>query len=42
MLVKPDEQNYVRSANEDVEMPDASDDEEDEDEIRSELGLEEG
>ncbi|KAJ6536630.1 VID27 cytoplasmic protein [Mycena sp. CBHHK59/15] len=39
--IKPDEQNYIKSANEDVEMPDVSDEEEDEDVIRSELGLDE-
>ncbi|CAK5275544.1 unnamed protein product [Mycena citricolor] len=38
---KPDEQSYVMSANEDVDMPDVSDDEEDEDQIHSELGADE-
>ncbi|KAK7061778.1 VID27 cytoplasmic protein-domain-containing protein [Favolaschia claudopus] len=38
--MKPEEQNYVRSANEDVEMQDVSEEEE-EDEIQSELEVEE-
>lgn len=37
--VKTEDQNYIRSANDDVEMPDAEDDEEEE-EIQSELGVE--
>ncbi|KAJ8489307.1 hypothetical protein ONZ45_g13633 [Pleurotus djamor] len=35
--IKPDEQRYVESANQDVEMEDPDDDEEDEDEVLSEL-----
>ncbi|KAJ7047309.1 VID27 cytoplasmic protein-domain-containing protein [Mycena alexandri] len=38
--IKTDEQNYILSANDDVEMPDVSD-EEDEEAIQSELGVEE-
>ncbi|KAJ7368363.1 VID27 cytoplasmic protein-domain-containing protein [Mycena albidolilacea] len=37
--MKTEDQNYIRSANDDVEMPDAEDDEEEE-EIQSELGVE--
>ncbi|KAJ7276462.1 VID27 cytoplasmic protein [Mycena haematopus] len=38
--MKADEQNYIMSASEDVEMPDVSE-EEDEEEIQSELGVDE-
>lgn len=37
--IKTDEQKYIMSASDDVEMQDVSDEEEDEDEIQSELGL---
>ncbi|KAF7352740.1 hypothetical protein MVEN_01240200 [Mycena venus] len=39
--IKPDEQNYIMSANDDVEMQDVSDEEEEEEEIQSELGVDE-
>ncbi|PPQ98532.1 hypothetical protein CVT24_004023 [Panaeolus cyanescens] len=35
--IKPEEQNYILSANQDVEMKDVSDEEDDEDEVASEL-----
>jgi hypothetical protein len=37
--VQPDEQNYIMSASDDVEMQDVSDEEEEEEEIESVLGL---
>jgi len=40
--VKPDEQNYVLSANEDVEMVDVENDDEEEEEVLSELDPDEG
>ncbi|KAJ6539403.1 VID27 cytoplasmic protein [Mycena capillaripes] len=39
--IKPDEQNYIMSANDDVEMQDVSDEEEEEEQVQSELGLDE-
>ena len=37
-MFKADEQQYVMSGNEDVEMADAEDDEDDEDAVADELG----
>lgn len=41
-LLKADEQNYVLSANEDVEMKDLDEEEDDEDQVASDLNLEDG